>query len=458
MNAGYSSGWCEESFGIPLVASEIMCKAKGDSACRFIMAHPSRIAQYLQAYLHSHPEIPDNAMLYRTGGFFQELRQAQDSLRKSEERFRTVFENTVVGLYRTTPDGRILLANPALVKMMGYQSFDELAKLNLEKEGIDSSTPRSVFKQRVEKEGRVIGLESVWIRRDGTKLSVSESATAIRDEHGNVLYYEGTAEDITEHKRAEDTLEKVNKELRTTAEQLMLSNRELREFAHIVAHDLKAPLRAIGILTHMLSTDYADRLDGEGQKQFKLLLGRTKRMNSLIDGIMRYVEIKHSKSKEEKVELNALLPEIIDNVRPPANIEVTVENELPVVVCERAHITDVFHNLISNAIQYVDKTEGKITVGSCEEAECWKFYVADNGPGIEEKYFDKIFQIFQTLQPRDEAEVTGIALPMVKKIVEMYDGKIWLESEVGKGSTFFFTLPKQMVVSADAKSKANIAC
>ncbi len=174
MNAGYSSGWCEESFGIPLVASEIMCKAKGDSACRFIMAHPSKITQYLQAYLHSHPEIPDDAMLYRTGGFFQELKQAQETLRKSEERFRTIFENTVVGLYRTTPDGRILLANPALMRMMGYQSFEELAQLNLEKEGIDPSTPRSVFKKRIEKEGSVIGLESVWIRRDGTKLFVSE--------------------------------------------------------------------------------------------------------------------------------------------------------------------------------------------------------------------------------------------------------------------------------------------
>jgi light-regulated signal transduction histidine kinase (bacteriophytochrome) len=96
----------------------------------------------------------------------------------------------------------------------------------------------------------------------------------------------------------------------------------------------------------------------------------------------------------------------------------------------------------------MDKTEGKITVGSSEEAECWKFYVADNGPGIEEKYFEKIFQVFQTLQPRDEMEVVGIALPIVKKIVEMYGGKIWLESEVGKGSTFFFTLPKQRVVPA----------
>jgi len=262
--------------------------------------------------------------------------------------------------------------------------------------------------------------------------------------------------EIVERKRAEDTLEKLNKELKNTTEKLMLSNRGLREFAHIVAHDLKSPLRAIGILAHMLSADYADKLDEEGQSRFKLLIGRTERMSNLIDGILQYVEIKRTKSKDEKVELKALLPEVIDSVKSPANIEVTVEDELPVVICERAHIVDIFSNLISNAVKYMDKAEGKITVGCSEDAECWKFYVADNGPGIEEKYFGKIFQIFQTLSPRDQIEATGISLSIVKKIVEIYDGKIWVESKAGSGSTFYFTLPKQMV-TANERTGANTA-
>jgi PAS domain S-box-containing protein len=162
---------------------------------------------------------------------------AEESLRKADQHFRTVFENTVVGLYRTTPDGRILLANPALVKMMGYQSFEELAKLNLEKEGVDSSTPRWVFKQRIEKEGRVIGLESVWIRRDGTKLFVSESAFVVRDGSGNILYYEGTAQNITERKKAEEKLLLYQEQLRSLASQLSLAEEQFRRRIATELHD-----------------------------------------------------------------------------------------------------------------------------------------------------------------------------------------------------------------------------
>jgi PAS domain S-box-containing protein len=166
-----------------------------------------------------------------------ERKRVEESLRKAEERFRTVFENTVVGLYRTTPDGRILLANPALVKMMGYQSFEELAQLNLEKEGFDSSTPRSVFKQRIEEEGKVVGLESVWIRRDGSKLFVSESAFAVRNDNGNILYYEGTAQNITERKNAEEKLLLYQQQLRSLASQLSLAEEHLRRRIATELHD-----------------------------------------------------------------------------------------------------------------------------------------------------------------------------------------------------------------------------
>jgi PAS domain S-box-containing protein len=414
------------------------------------MAHPSRIAHYLQAYLRSHPEIPDNTMFYRTGGFFQEFRQAQEALRKSEERFEQVAENAGDWIWEVNIEGLYTYSSPVVEKILGYRPEELVGKkyfYDFFASEMKEKLKKAAFGVFARKEGFRC-LINPNMHKNGSIVILETTGTPIVDNKGNLCGYRGADRDITERKRAEDTLEKLNKELKATAEQLMQSNLELRNFAHIVAHDLKAPLRAIGILAYMLSTDYADKLDGEGQKQFKLLLGRTKRMSNLIDGILQYVEIKHSKSKEEKFELNALLSEIIDNVRPPANIEVTVENELPVVVCERAHITDIFHNLISNAIQYMDKTKGEITVGSSEEAECWKFYVADNGPGIKEKYFEKIFQVFQTLQPRDEMEAVGIALPIVKKIVEMYGGKIWLESEVGKGSTFFFTLPKQKVVPA----------
>ena len=164
-------------------------------------------------------------------------KRAEESLRRTEQRFKTIFDNTVVGFYRTTPAGRILLANPALIKMLGYDSFKELARLNLEKEGIDSSTPRSMFKKLVEEQGKVIGLESVWIKRDGSKLFVSESAYAVRAEPGNIIYYEGTVQDITKRKEAEEKLLLYQEQLRSLASQLSLAEERLRRRIATELHD-----------------------------------------------------------------------------------------------------------------------------------------------------------------------------------------------------------------------------
>jgi signal transduction histidine kinase/predicted hydrocarbon binding protein len=323
MNAGYSSGWCEESFGIPLVASEIMCRAKSDSTCRFIMAHPSKIRHYLQEYLQSHPDISNNATLYRIGGFFQERKQAEQ-----------------------------------------------------------------------------------------------RQAQLLR--------------------------------------QLEKTNQELKNFAFIVSHDLKAPLRGIKTLVEWITTDYADKLDDNGKGQMNLLASRVARMNNLIDGILQYSKLGRIKEEKVVVNLNELIPAVIDMLAPPENISITVENELPLIKCEKTRIMQVFQNLLSNAVKYMDKPQGWIKIGCIEENGFWKFSIADNGPGIEEKYHEKIFQIFQTLTRRDELESTGIGLSLVKKIVEIYGGKVWVESKPGEGSTFFFTLSKQKVGAEYEKLEANL--
>jgi len=133
-------------------------------------------------------------------------RRTEDALRESEKRFRDIFENIAVGVYRTTPDGQILMANSALVHMLGYSSFEELNQRNLEKQGFEPQYERSIFKEKIEREGRIVSSESTWITRDGKKLHVIENARAVRDEDGKTLYYEGTAENITERKQAEEML------------------------------------------------------------------------------------------------------------------------------------------------------------------------------------------------------------------------------------------------------------
>jgi len=157
------------------------------------------------------------------------------------------------------------------------------------------------------------------------------------------------------------------------------------------------------------------------------------------------------------VNINELVPAIIDAIAPPENIEITIEDKLPVVECGQTQITQVFQNLLSNAVKYMDKPEGRIRIDCVEDDGFWKFSVADNGPGIEEEHFERIFRIFQTLSPRDEFESTGVGLTVVKKIVELYDGKIWLESKLGEGSTFFFTLPKQEKGVKNEELEAHIA-
>ena len=136
------------------------------------------------------------------------------------------------------------------------------------------------------------------------------------------------------------------------------------------------------------------------------------------------------------------MSEVIAGIAPPENIEITIEDDLPTIICETTQIMQLFQNLLSNAVKYIDKPEGKIRIGCAEQEGFWKFSVADNGPGIEQKHYDRIFKLFQTLAPREGVESTGIGLSIVKKIAELNGGKAWLESEIGKGSTFFFTLQK----------------
>ncbi len=162
----------------------------------------------------------NNQLLYLTGAVVDitEHKQAEDALRESEKRFREIFENTAVGMYRTTPDGQILMANPALVHMLGYSSFEEINQRNLEEEGFEPQYERSTFKKEIERKGRIVSLESTWITRNGKELHVIENARAVRDENGKTLYYEGTAENITERKKAEDALRESEERYRTLVE------------------------------------------------------------------------------------------------------------------------------------------------------------------------------------------------------------------------------------------------
>lgn len=279
---------------------------------------------------------------------------------------------------------------------------------------------------------------------DGTEAWEEIYTYPIINKKGVVTHVIEYTRDVTERKLAERRQQQLLSEIGHI-------NHELKDFAYIVSHDLKAPLRSIGSLANWISTDYADKFDADGKEQMGLITLRVKRMHALIDGVLQYSRVGRIKEEKVEIDLKGLLKEVIDLLAPPEHIQVTVENKLPVILSERTRIRQIFQNLISNAIKYMDKHQGRIKVGCADDNGYWRFSVSDNGPGIEERYFHKIFQLFQTLKQIDESESTGIGLTIVKKIIDTYGGKIWLESKPGYGATFFFTLPK----NETAESKQN---
>ncbi|MGD0959760.1 MAG: ATP-binding protein [Methylomonas sp.] len=251
---------------------------------------------------------------------------------------------------------------------------------------------------------------------------------------------------ITERKRLEAEQVRMIHELKN-------ANEELINFAYVVSHDLKAPLRAIGSLADWIAADQRDKLDTDGQEHLRLLIQRVKRMDALIDGVLRYSRIGRINEDDVTVDLDVLVHEVIDLLAPPAHISVAVKSGLPVIRMEKTAIHQVFQNLIANAIRYQDKPEGRIEIGWADRGESWCFSVADNGPGIQKRHFERIFQLFQTLNPRDRVESTGVGLAIVKKIAEQCGGHVWVESVPGQGATFFFTLPKTIPQTPEGQAQ-----
>ncbi|MCP4450656.1 MAG: HAMP domain-containing protein, partial [Planctomycetes bacterium] len=196
------------------------------------------------------------------------------------------------------------------------------------------------------------------------------------------------------------------------------TNNELKDFAHIVSHDLKAPLRGIHTVVSWLQEDYAHKLDESGREQLTLLTQRVDRMKNLIEGILQYSQVGRINEEITSLDLNKTLPEIIDLLMAPNHMTITICRPLPTVNYETTRLTQVFQNLLSNAIKFNDKPDGRIEIDYTEDESFWTFSLSDNGPGIEGKYFDRIFGIFQTLNPRDEYESTGIGLAVIKKTIE----------------------------------------
>lgn len=274
--------------------------------------------------------------------------------------------------------------------------------------------------------------ELVGLRKNTSEFPMELKMSSSRINNNPVLVC--FIRDITERKKAEEERSRI-----TALEQ---KNKELENFTYILSHDLKTPLRGLASLSEWIIRDYTDKLDEAGKEYLGLMKDRVSRLERLIDGVLKFTTASKMESAEmELVDCNQMIIEISKLVSLP-NVAIKTDNNLPSVKYVKPSLMQVFQNLIDNAIKHNDKELIQINIGSTDDVDHWTFYVKDNGPGIAPQYHAKIFMIFQTLKTKDESNDTGIGLAVVKRVIETAGGKIWVESEEGKGASFFFTIPK----------------
>lgn len=221
---------------------------------------------------------------------------------------------------------------------------------------------------------------------------------------------------------------------------LALQNEELNEYAHVVSHDLKAPLRNIDTLVNWVIEDNKEGMQSGCLNSLNLVLSNVEKMDLLIKGILDYSTIDKLESEDRHINFNLMIEDVLRTILIPKNTQISVQENLPSLFGNAWRFKQVFQNLIQNAIKYNDKENGTIEIGAIEKENHFEFFVKDNGMGISETYFDRIFKVFTKLESNNTS--SGIGLSIVKKIVQFYNGKIWLESQEANGTTFYFTLPK----------------
>lgn len=380
---------------------------------------------------------------------YARIRREAQERRESEERLDAVVETASEGIITIDDAGRIESFNPAAERLFGYTAAEVAGRnVSMLMPEPDRSRHDGYLRRYLDGgEAHIIGFgrEVMAQRRDGSPLPIGLAVSEMR--LGPRRLFTGIVHDLTERRRAEARQAEL-------IDDLQAANEELRNFAYVVSHDLKAPLRGIGSLADWLASDYADKLDAQGREYLALMKNRASRMDALIDGILEYSRVGRVKETQVAVDLNALVADTVQMLAPPPEVSVIVEGTLPTVLGERTRMQQLFQNLVSNAIKHRDKPEGRIVIASADAGDFWQLSVADNGPGIDPRHHERVFQLFQVLTPRDQKESTGVGLALAKRIVELYGGRVWIDSRSGEGSTFFFTLPKAAPATREGEAAA----
>jgi len=382
----------------------------------------------------------ENARLYETiEQGITERRRSDQALGESERRFRSIAETASDAIIIFDKDEIIFFWNPAAKAIFGYEAGETRGKL------LDSIITRQFSGALREEIERVVSaremdqiekiIEAVGIRKNGTEFPLELSLATWRTQER--VFFTIIARDITERKQAEKALEQ-------KAQELARSNAELEQFAYVASHDLQEPLRMIRSYLQLLERRYKEQLDSDANEFIWFAVDGATRMQTLINDLLAYSRVTTRARPFEPADCSTILDFVLTDLKVAIEESdaVVTHDPLPTIIADETQLKQLFQNLVGNGLKFHQEgARPEIHVGAERQGNWWTFSVHDNGIGIDHKYFEHVFAIFQRLHSRDEYPGTGIGLAVCKKIVERHGGRIWVESEPGQGSTFYFTIP-----------------
>ncbi len=375
-----------------------------------------------------------------------ERKQAEERLRESEDRYRTLFEQSRDAIYINTQEGRFVDVNQSMLDLFGY-SREEMLGMEVAKTYADPAQ-REGFKKEIAEKGSVADYEARFRKKDGTLMDCLFTAAARRAGDGSIVGYQGIIRDISERKRAEEEREALVKDLEEINRKLELSNQELQDFAYVASHDLREPMRKISSFGALLQDSLEGKLDEDQKENFEFMIDGARRMQTMIDALLGYSRLTTQARPSQKVDLNQVIEDLkgleLAALLDESGGSILVPEPLPPVEGDPSQVHQLLQNLVGNGLKFHRQGPApEITVRARQaDGNMVRVEVQDNGIGIEEKHHKEVFTMFLRLHSRGDYAGTGIGLAACKKIVTRHGGDIGVESVPSEGSTFWFTLPR----------------
>ncbi|MEG4207557.1 PAS domain S-box protein [Microcoleus sp. Pol7_A1] len=371
-------------------------------------------------------------------------KRAEIALRDSEERFRAIFEQAAVGIAKTALSGQFMRVNPGFCQIVRYAESELLqqswqAITHPDDIEADREYVRSLLAGKI----KTFSLEKRLICKDEAVRWANVTVSAMRDVKGTPQYLICAIEDISQRKLVQELLQ-ASLDIQTRyAQELTRSNAELEQFAYVASHDLQAPLSTIAGYAQLLENRCHNQLDAQGNKFLRNIVNSCGRMQALIDDLLQYSRVGRSEKPFDVIDCNLVFEDACANLQLAIrqNQASVSKGDLPMVRGDSFQLLQLFQNLIGNAIKYRSSEAPMVRVSASREGDSWVFSVQDNGIGIAEQYHPRIFQIFQRLHTQKQYSGTGIGLAICQRIVDRHGGRLWVESELNRGSTFYFSIP-----------------